>query len=82
MKADAGFGSVAETGAGAGDMVRCVASSDPRFAVGAVFPVVMQFGRAHVHSGYTQLTEGVGRKAAEKWYQIPVRGYGARWVKV
>lgn len=73
---------IRETGAGAGDLVRCVSSSDPRYTKGEVYQVVLHFGRAHILSGHMIAPTKEEQKRGIKPYQTPVEGFGARWQRV
>lgn len=74
--------SICETGAQAGEVVRCVSSNDPRYTKGKTYAVVLHFGRAHILSGNPILPNDKEVRRGVQPYFIPVEGYGATWQRV
>ena len=74
--------SVRETGAVAGDLVRCVSSDDPRYSKGQIYVVVSWFGRPHILAGEMIAPTKDEKKRGVMPYQTPTEGFGARWQKV
>ncbi len=78
----AGFGSISETGAKAGDRVRCVESNDPRYEVGEEFDVILNFGRAAIQSRVAVMPSREEQRRGVLPYCFALSGFGARWVVV